>query len=402
MDKYIKRDIEKEIKQSLKQFSAVSLTGPRQSGKTTTLKKLFSRSHAYYSLDNTAERRMAQEEPALYIKQMPEKVIIDEIQYAPDLLSFIKMEIDDNPRKKGRFLLTGSQNFLMMKNFTETLAGRMCVLHMPLLSSDELRPTIPGGKTSDYFEKACINGTYPEPYLGVKSISRWYESYLQLYIERDVRTLYNIGNLREFDKFLRLLAARPGQLLNMNSFASDVGVTVPTIKNWLSIMNASGIIYVLHPYYANIRTRLVKRPKIYFADTGLVCHLNNISSSGALYRHPMLGQIFENYCIMEAAKLFASRGKKELFSFFRAEKSTEVDLLIEYGDKILPFEFKASMSHDPKWAAGIKSLISGKIKNKVEPGIVINLSDKDMMLSDNVKAAGLFRMIDTLKSHLKK
>lgn len=402
MDKYIKRDIEKEIKEYAEQFSAVSLTGPRQSGKTTTLKRLFSDSHGYVSLDNMSERRMAQEETELFVNKLPEKVIIDEAQYAPDLFSYLKIKIDDNPRKKGRYILTGSQNFLLMKNFTETLAGRIGILHMPLLSSPELKSTVKGIQTAAFFEKACLTGTYPEPMLGVKDISKWYESYIQIYIERDVRTLYNVGSLREFDKFLRLLAGRPGQLLNMSSFATDIGVTIPTIKNWISILEASGIIYILYPYHANIRTRLVKSPKIYFTDTGLVCHLNNIANSSVLYKHSMFGQIFENYGVMEAVKLFTSSGKREMFSFFRADKGIEIDLIAETGDNIIPFEFKASMNFEKKWAAGIETLIDGKIKHKVEPGYIVCLNDKIMALSKNTKTMGIFGMLDVLENYLKK
>lgn len=398
MGTYIKREIEKEIKEYLKQFSAVALTGPRQSGKTTTLKKLFKKNFSYFSLDNIADRRIAQEDPALFIKNAGKNAIIDEIQYAPELLSYIKIEIDNNPRKKGRYILTGSQNFLMMKNFSESLVGRMGILYMPLLSVQEMKPLISSNKTSDFFQRACLSGTYPEPNLGIKSISKWYESYLQLYIERDVRTLFNIGNLRDFDKFLRLLAGRPGQILNMSSFASDIGVSVPTIKSWLSILEGSGIIYILYPYYENIRTRLVKSPKIYFCDIGLVCHLNNITDTKILYRHHLLGQIFENFCIMEAVKLFRARGKMEIFTFFKADKGVEVDLLIEYNGKIIPFEFKASMSPELRWATGIESLIAGKIKRKVLPGIVVNLRDEKILLSKNVKATGIFGIIDELKN----
>jgi len=397
MEKYIKREIEQGIKGFSEQFSAVAVIGPRQSGKTTTLKKMFAKSHAYYSLDNTAYRRMAAEDPALFIKDFPERVIIDEIQYAPDLLSFIKMEIDENPRKKGRFILTGSQNFLMMKSFTETLAGRMGVLRMPLLSVSELKTELPHGSTADFFERACLTGTYPEPALGVKSITNWYESYLQLYIERDVRTLYNIGNLADFDRFVRILSGRPGQLLNMSALASDTGVTVPTVKSWLSILEASGIIYILRPYYSNTRTRLVKSPKVYFTDIGLVCSLNNITDKVVLYRHSMLGQIFENFCVMEAVKVFASGGRREIFSFFRADKGVEVDLLAECAGEIIPIEFKASMEYTPKWATGIEAVIKGKIKQKARRGYVISLRDDAMQIAPNTKAAGIFCMIDLFK-----
>jgi predicted AAA+ superfamily ATPase len=402
MDDYIRRDIEKEIKEYVEQFSAVSLTGPRQSGKTTTLKRLFKGTHGYVSLDKMSDRRLALEDTELFVERLPEKVIIDEAQYAPDLFSYLKIKIDENPRIKGRYILTGSQNFLLMKSFTETLAGRIGILHMPLLSSPELKSMVKGNHTTDFFEKACLTGTYPEPILGVKDISKWYEGYLQIYIERDVRTLYNVGSLREFDKFLRLLAGRPGQILNMSSFATDVGVTIPTIKSWISILEASGIIYILYPYHANIRTRLVKSPKIYFMDTGLVCHLNSVTSSSGLYKHSMFGQIFENYALMEAVKLFSALGKREMFSFFRADKGIEIDLIVEIGDHIIPFEFKASMNFEKKWAFGIESLIDGKIKHKVEPGYIVCLNDKVLSLSKNTKTMGVFEMLDVLKSYLKK
>ncbi|MBN2754323.1 MAG: ATP-binding protein [Candidatus Goldbacteria bacterium] len=405
MKTYIKRDIESRIKKYINAFPAVSLTGPRQCGKTTVLREVLGKEYAYVSLDDTRQRAMAINDPALFVKKLPEKVIIDELQYAPAVMSYIKIEIDnaryDEREIKGRFVITGSQNFLLMKSFTESLAGRVGILHMNTLSSGELAVFTGADSTRLLFEFACTRGTYPEPVLDkTMDIPGWYESYLTTYIDRDVRSLYNVGNLETYDKFIRILASRPGQLLNMAAVSNDCGVSASTIKKWLSILEASGIIFYLHPYHANVRTRLVKTPKIYFYDTGLVCRVNNIRTENDIYSHAMAGQIFENYCVSEAKKkLLNTSFYKSNMHFYRADKGPEIDLLVEEKGKFHLFEFKSGINVGSESAKNIELVIAKNKKVAWSTAHVVTLGDGAQMshITQNVKITGLIGMLEILK-----
>ncbi|HDQ26717.1 MAG TPA: ATP-binding protein [bacterium] len=353
---YIKRILESKIKEYASSFSVVSLTGPRQSGKTTLLKHLFGRDYSYASLDDLGTRDMAVNDPKMFLETWKPPLIIDEAQYSPGLFSQIKIKVDDKPRQKGMYLITGSQQFLLMKNFTETLAGRIGILSLPPLSLDELSAFTGLSDTLDLFEQACLKGSFPQ--LHIEKTARvygWYEGYLQTYIERDVKTLYNIGNLLSFSSFVKILASRCGQVLNMSALSSDIGVAVSTIKSWISILEASGIIYLLYPYHANIRTRLAKSPKAYFMDTGLVCHLNNITTKKQLFASPLLGFLFENYCIMEVVKNCKNRGERERIFFFRTSKGVEVDLVVEGRAGYALIEIKSGMRIDSSITDSIKA-----------------------------------------------
>jgi predicted AAA+ superfamily ATPase len=405
MKTYIKRDIESRIKKYIGSFPAVSITGPRQCGKTTALREILGKEYVYVSLDDTRQRAMAINDPALFVKKLPEKVIIDELQYAPDVMSYIKIEIDNaryaEHEIKGRFVITGSQNFLLMKNFTESLAGRIGILHMNTLSAGELAAFTGIYTTRLLFEFACIRGTYPEP-VSDKTIDipGWYESYLTTYIDRDVRSLYNIGDLETYDKFIRILAARPGQLLNMAAVSNDCGVSASTIKRWLSILEASGIIFYLHPYHTNVRTRLVKTPKIYFYDTGLVCRVNNIRTENEIYSHAMAGQIFENYCVSEARKkLINTSFYNSNMHFYRADKGPEIDLMVEEKGKFHLFEFKSGINIGPESAKNIELIIAKNKKIAWSTAHVITLEDSAQVsyITQNVKRTGLIGMLDILK-----
>jgi predicted AAA+ superfamily ATPase len=405
MKTYIKRNIESQIKKYVGSFPAVSLTGPRQCGKSTALREILGKEYAYVSLDDTRQRAMAIKDPALFVKKMGKKVIIDELQYAPGVMSYIKIEIDnaryDNREIKGRFVITGSQNFLLMKSFTESLAGRVGILHMNTLNAEELAGFTRIDSTRQLFEFACTRGTYPEPVRDKTiDIPGWYESYLTTYIDRDVRSLYNVGDLETYDRFIRILASRPGQLLNMSTISNDCGVSVSTLKRWLSILEASGIIFYLHPYHANIRTRLVKTPKVYFYDTGLVCRVNNIRTGDDIYSHAMAGQIFENYCVSEARKkLINTSFYKSNMNFYRADKGPEIDLLIEEKGKFHLFEFKSGINVGTEAAKNIELVIGKNNKIAWSTAQVVTLEDNPQMshITQNVKRTGLFGMLDILK-----
>ncbi|MBN2755463.1 MAG: ATP-binding protein [Candidatus Goldbacteria bacterium] len=353
---YLKRDIEKAFKQIITEFPAVTVTGPRQAGKTTLIKHILGKDYDYVTLDDFSARRLAQTDPGMFLDTFFKgKLIIDEAQYAPDLFPQIKMKIDENPREKGRFIITGSQKFLLAEKFTETLAGRVGILSMETLSLSEISAFTGIKNGQELFENACLRGTYPQVYAeNISSLQRWYDTYIQTYLERDVKTLYNVGDITAFSAFYKILSYRCGQILNLSAIAADIGAAVSTIKKWVSILEAGGLIYLLYPYHANTRTRLTKSPKVYFMDNGMVCRLNNITDKKTLNTSPLLGYLFENYCISEAVKKVRNTGARETFFFYRTAKGAEVDLVIEKEGKFTLCEFKSGMRFEPGMLDGIK------------------------------------------------
>ncbi|HDK17525.1 MAG TPA: GTP-binding protein, partial [Nitrospirae bacterium] len=263
---YVHREIEGPLKALIRQFPAVALTGPRQSGKSTLLKKIFGKTHRYISFDEPLTRQRAVSDPELFLDNIEEPVIFDEIQYAPELLSHLKILIDNDRNKRGRFILTGSQQFNLMKNLSDTLAGRIGLLTLLPFSKQE-KNRIPSMKkklknTQKFFTDACLRSSFPEVSVHPgMDFEAWCGSYIQTYLERDIRTTYNIGSLREFQKFMQLLAARCSQFLNLNSLSGELGVAVNTIKKWISVLEAGQLIYLLNPYYRNLGKRIIKRPK---------------------------------------------------------------------------------------------------------------------------------------------
>jgi len=402
MEKYIKREIEQELKSALLEFPAVALTGPRQAGKSTMLMKALGSCYGYVSLDSENERRQAKEDPAFFLSRMPERIIIDEIQYAPELLPEIKLAIDKEPKKAGRFILTGSQYFLMMRDFSETLAGRLFALRMPQLSLGEISEFTGQNNGRKLFEHACLRTTYPALTADMKrDRHRWYTGYLNTYIERDVRSLYNVGDTREFDIMIRMLSGVPGQILNMSKLASGSGVSVTTIKRWMSILEASGLIYILKPWHASVKKRFVKSPKIYFTDTGFICHLNGIRNAEDIYSHRLFGELFENYCVSEALKCFMNMGVPPDVYYYREDKGPEADFLINAGGKMHVFEFKAGMKAERKMADTAEALIVGRGGVEAVSGAVVTLNDSPMQLSDSVKSIGTAQMIKEINKIVK-
>jgi predicted AAA+ superfamily ATPase len=396
---YIKRNLEKVIKDYASSFSVISLTGPRQSGKTTLLQHVF-KDYAYTTLDDLGTREMAVNDPKMFLETWKPPLIIDEAQYSPGLFSQIKIKVDNNPRQKGMYLITGSQQFLLMKNFTETLAGRIGILSLPPLAFNELSAFTGLTSPIDIFEQACLKGSFPQIYMDniekTTAINGWYEGYLQTYIERDVKTLYNVGNLLSFTSFMRILASRCGQVLNMSSISADIGVAVSTIKSWISILEASNIIYLLYPYHANIRTRLTKNPKIYFIDTGLVCHLNHITEKKPLFESPLLGFLFENYCIMEIVKKYKNRGERERIFFFRTAKGVEVDLVVEDKNGYTLIEMKSGMRIDSSMATPIKNAVHLNKNFSKSKGYILNLSEDKLVVGENVETIGLNNLLNKI------
>lgn len=366
---YIPRSLEPVLKKAVSQFPAIVLVGPRQSGKTTLLKHLYGKQYPIVSLEPPDVRLAALNDPRGFLNLYPPPVVFDEIQYAPVLLPYIKEQIDAHRDRPGQYILTGSQNLLLMQQVTESLAGRAAVLKLLPLSRWEVdhhpqRPlpwekgkapslTI---KTAQELWENILRGYYPEVVTNPDRDARlWQASYMQTYLERDIRNLRNIGDLTLFQTFLRALAARSAQILNLSDLARDVGVSVNTAKEWISILEASFQIFILRPYFANIGKRLVKSPKVYFTDTGLLCYLVGLRDIEHAASGPMGGAIFENLVIAEFFKIYVHRGEEPALYYWRTSAGSEVDLVIETQDQLIPIEIKLSETSRPEMAKEIVS-----------------------------------------------
>ena len=340
---YIDRKISIALKRNLKSFSSIGLIGSRQTGKSTVLKNIFGKEYQYISFDDLLIRERAINDPALFMTEIKGETILDEIQYVPQLLSYLKIEIDNDKSTHGKYIITGSQQFSMMKGISETLAGRIALMNLYPISYSELKTKDNFKKatnsTEDFFCYSCLNGLYPELCSNKNIDSKtWYSSYIQTYLERDIKSIYNIGDLRTFGQFLRILASRCSQLLNLSDISKEIGVTVSTVKRWVSILETSQIIYVLNPYFENFGKRIIKSPKIYWLDTGLVCYLTGIYNKENLQFGLLSGALFENIIVSETLKYLNNNNLFNEIYFLRTSNGLEVDLLIRSGDKIFPFE----------------------------------------------------------------
>lgn len=388
-ERYVSRDIEPILVRRTESFSAVALTGPRQTGKSTLLRRVLS-DYRYLTLDDPFVRRQAEEDPELLLDSTGTRTIIDEIQYAPSLLPYLKVRIDRERHSKGLYVLTGSQQFHLIRHLGESLAGRIALLELLPFSAAELSGELSGGvgfpnDARELFVRACLQGLYPEPALGDHDQSdAWYASYLQTYLERDIRVVYDIGSLREFDRLLRLLAARCAQPLNMSALATDAGVSVNTVKRWVSILEACRVIYLLPPYYRNLGKRITKSPRVYFTDCGLVCHLTRLRDPDHLLQGPLAGPLFENFCLQEALKAVLNRGIAPAFYYLRTQSGLEVDLLVEgSAGRLTPFEFKLAQTPRAEMADGLRRFAVEFAELKPEAAFVVSLSDRSGPLTAN-------------------
>ncbi len=397
---YIKRSLEPVLKKAAAEFPAVVLTGPRQSGKTTILKHLFGRRYRYVSLEPPDVRMSAEGDPRTFLEMYPPPVIFDEVQYAPDLLPYIKEKIDANRHKSGQFLLTGSQNLLLMEKVTESLAGRAAMLRLLPLSrrESEGRPrfSLPWeSKRRSSTEKpftyrklwqGFLRGGYPELTAHPRrDANLWHASYVQTYLERDVRTLRQVGDLSQFQNFLRTLAARSAQLLNLTDVARDLGVAVNTTKAWLSVLEATYQVIVLRPYFANVGKRLVKTPKIYFTDVGTLCYLAGLKDPEHAASGPLGGAIMETAVLSEIVKTYTHRGIDPQVYFWRTIAGTEVDFVVETGGKLVPIEVKLSATPRPAMASAIK-MFRKDLRGVALPGYVVHPGDMMLPLGPGVTA----------------
>jgi predicted AAA+ superfamily ATPase len=332
------RDITPYLKAAARQFSALALVGPRQSGKTTLAQTVFP-AHAYVSLEDFDRRERALADPRGFLEEFSSKkgIIIDEIQHAPQLLSYMQTIID-REKKKGFFVVTGSQNFLVNEAITQTLAGRIAFFTLYPFSINELYKA---DLLPQKIETLLFQGMYPRLYDEKISPVQLHENYIRGYIERDVRQIKNILDLNLFQKFIQLCAGRIGQVLNLSSLGNDCGVDQKTIRAWISLLEASYIIFLLHPYYKNYGKRLIKSPKLYFVDTGIACSLLNIKNAQELSEHYLRGGLFESFIISDIFKQHYNRSQRPSLSFWRDHQGNEIDCIIEQALRVAPIEIKS-------------------------------------------------------------
>jgi len=396
--RYIPRTLEPVLRRAAREFPAVVLTGPRQAGKTTLLTRLFGRRARYVSLEAPDVRAAAAADPRGFLDLYPPPVILDEVQYAPDLLPYVKERIDAHRATTGQYLLTGSQNLLLMAQITESLAGRAAALRLLPLSHRELaghpgRP-LPWERTGTVRQAPplralwthLLRGGYPELAAHPKrEPTLWHASYIQTYLERDVRVLRQVGDLTLFQVFLRALAARSGQLLNLTDLARDLGVAVNTAKAWLSVLEATHQIRIVRPYFANVGKRLVKTPKVYFTDTGILCFLAGLRDAAHAAAGPMAGAIFETAVLAELVKGLGGRGIDPEVYFWRTSTGAEVDFVVDTGSVLVPIEVKTSATPRPAMAAGIVAFRE-LLGAKAAPGYVVHAGEVRLPLAPGVTA----------------
>ncbi len=332
---WITRDLEPVLLRSARTRPVVVLTGARQTGKTSTLRRLFP-DYSFVSLDLPTEAEQAEKEPEAFLRRHPAPVMIDEVQYAPGLFRYLKVAVDANRARYGQFLLTGSQKFSLMKEISDSLAGRVDILELETLSLGEISRAAPETR----LECAIVRGGFPELY-GNQDIdaTAFYQAYLATYLERDVRSLANVGSLRDFERFLRACALRSANLLNKADLARDVGIAPSTANQWLSVLQASGQIMLLEPWFSNRTKSIIKSPKLYLADTGLLCALLNITSASALAQSPSAGAIWETFVYAQLRHRECREGRRRSVFFWR-DRAREVDFVVETGTRLELYESK--------------------------------------------------------------
>ena len=348
MAEYIHREVEKEILEASRYFSVITLTGPRQSGKSTLLRNLFPKA-LYKSLEDPDNRKLAIEDPRGFLRSDSNELIIDEVQKMPDLLSYIQGLVDEN--KSIKFYLTGSSNFALLKTVSQTLAGRTAVFELMPFSLNEIKPLIDQKTTDDFL----YSGFYPVIWTGENIPKFYYPNYVKTYLERDLRDLIGIKDLDTYQRFLILTASRIGSIFKDSELSNELGISANTVKAWLSTLQASYVVFNLKPFFTNTKKRLIKSSKVYFTDSGIASWLLDINSPSQMNIDKMRGHLFENMVICNVLKYFLNRGKQPAIYFYRDSNGNEVDLLIKNKEKYDLVEIKSSETFNTEFLKGIKS-----------------------------------------------
>jgi uncharacterized protein len=343
----IERIAAKELINLATQYKAVAITGPRQSGKTTLVKHVF-KDKPYVSLENPDARSFAEEDPRGFLGSYPAGAILDEVQRVPALFSYLQQVLDETT-EKGYFILTGSNNFLLQQNISQSLAGRIAHLNLLPFSLLELGTDV-GNNPDDFIYKGMYPPLYDQPF----EINKWYANYIQTYIEKDIRLIKNIDNLSSFERFVKLCAGRVGQLLNKQSLAVEAGVDNKTVNSWLSVLESSFILFRLQPHHKNFNKRLVKMPKLYFYDTGLATALLGITQQNQLPEHPVKGALFENFILTEILKNRLNKGKPAGLYFWRDNTGHEIDIISESDGQLYPIEIKSGKTITADYFKGLE------------------------------------------------
>lgn len=396
---YIKRALEPVLKHASSEFPVVILTGPRQSGKTTLMLHLFAGGYRYVSLELPDIRAAASADPRRFIEMYPPPVIFDEVQYVPELLPYIKEKVKEQREMCGQYLLTSSQNLLIMRKISESLAGLVAVLRLLPLSLREtagqaqavlpleLKKTARRGPLSHLdLWRDFLRGGYPELTVRTeRDVTLWHADYIQTYLDRDVRALRQVGDLTLFKNFLRALAARSAQPLNLASLARNLGIAVATVKAWLSILEATFQVVILRPYHTSISKRIVKMPKVYFTDVGNLCYLVGLREPEHAAFGPMGGAIMETAVLSEIIKMFVHQGVEPRVYFWRTSAGTEVDIVIETGTELIPVEVKTSAKPRPAMASGIEAFREA-LEDRVASGYLVHTGKDRLPLGSDVVA----------------
>jgi predicted AAA+ superfamily ATPase len=388
--RYVQRDLEAPLRKAARAFPAVVLTGPRRAGKTYLLRHQLPQA-GYHLLEDPDTVARFRADPQGFLDEVRLPAILDEIQNVPEVFNYVRSRIDHTPRRTGQWFLTGSQEAGLMRNVSESMAGRAAVLQLWPMSASETPKVSP------------LRGGYPEVLARPASASLWYSSYLQTYLERDVRSISAVHDLSAFRRFMALVAARHGQILNKSDLAAPLGMSVPGVSRWLDILEATGQILIVPPFFENLGKRLIKSPKVYVADSGLACHLLGIETTQELKKSPFLGSVFEGFVAAEIVKSQLHAGRRREIYFFRDEQGLEVDFLVPHKGGVRLIETKASATVTPTMAAPMQRLASAwrkvKKRNPIEMLLVHNprrSSETSSAVSPGVRAVPWPRLAETL------